>query len=81
MKVELDHCDTIISNGFQKFGAVLGSKLDPRLIMSSTFSWLKESNLASVFVMRVRSRQILGEILCALMEDMAITIIRQNPLA
>jgi len=31
MKVELDHCDTIISNGFQKFGAVLGSKLDPRL--------------------------------------------------
>jgi len=31
MKVELSHCDTIICNSFQKFGAVLGSKLDPRL--------------------------------------------------
>jgi len=27
----LNHCDTIVSNGYQKFGAVLGSKLDPRL--------------------------------------------------
>jgi len=31
MKVELSHCDTIVCNSFQKFGAVLGSKLDPRL--------------------------------------------------
>jgi len=31
MKVELSHCDTIVNNTFQKFGAVLGSKLDPRL--------------------------------------------------
>jgi len=31
MKVNLSHCDTIASNGFQKFGAVMGSKLDPRL--------------------------------------------------
>jgi len=31
MIVDLSHCDTIVSNGFQKFGAVLGSKLDPRL--------------------------------------------------
>lgn len=31
MKVELSHCDTVVCNGFQKFGAVLGTKLDPRL--------------------------------------------------
>jgi len=31
MKVNLSHCDTIASNGFQKFGAVMGTKLDPRL--------------------------------------------------
>jgi len=31
MKVTLSHCNTIVSNGYQKFGAVLGSKLDPRL--------------------------------------------------
>jgi hypothetical protein len=31
MKVELSHCETAICNSFQKFGAVLGSKLDPRL--------------------------------------------------
>jgi len=31
MKVELSHCDTVVCNSFQKFGAVLGSKLDPRL--------------------------------------------------
>jgi len=31
MKVELSHCDTVASNSFHKFGAVLGSKLDPRL--------------------------------------------------
>jgi len=31
MKVKLSHCDTIVCNSFQKFGAVLGSKLDPRL--------------------------------------------------
>jgi hypothetical protein len=31
MKVELSHCDTIVCNSFQKFGAVMGSKLDPRL--------------------------------------------------
>jgi len=31
MKVNLSHCDTIASNGFQKFGAIMGSKLDPRL--------------------------------------------------
>jgi len=31
MKVILNHCNTIASNGHQKFGAVLGSKLDPRL--------------------------------------------------
>jgi len=31
MKVELSHCDTVVSNGFQKFGAVMGTKLDPRL--------------------------------------------------
>jgi hypothetical protein len=30
MKVELSHCDTVVSNSFKKFGAVLGSKLDPR---------------------------------------------------
>jgi len=31
MKVELSHCNTIASNRFLKFGAVMGSKLDPRL--------------------------------------------------
>jgi len=31
MKVMLSHCNTIVSNGYQKFGAVLGSKLDSRL--------------------------------------------------
>jgi len=31
MKVMLSHCNTIASNGYQKFGAVLGSKLDSRL--------------------------------------------------
>jgi len=31
MQVDLSHCDTIVSNGFHKFGAVLGTKLDPRL--------------------------------------------------
>jgi len=31
MKVTLSHCNTIISNGYQKFGAVLGTKLDPRV--------------------------------------------------
>jgi len=31
MMVDLSHCNTIVSNGFHKFGAVLGSKLDPRL--------------------------------------------------
>jgi len=31
MIVDLKHCDTIVSNAYQKFGAVLGSKLDPRL--------------------------------------------------
>jgi len=31
MKVELSHSDTVVTNGYQKFGAVLGSKLDPRL--------------------------------------------------
>jgi len=31
MNVGLSHCNTVISNSFQKFGAVLGSKLDPRL--------------------------------------------------
>jgi len=31
MKVILSHCNTIISNGYQKFGAVLGTKLDPRV--------------------------------------------------
>jgi len=31
MKVELSHCDTVACNSFQKFGAVLGSKLDHRL--------------------------------------------------
>jgi len=31
MLVDLSHCDTIVSNGYGKFGAVLGSKLDPRL--------------------------------------------------
>jgi len=31
MKVTLTHCNTIASNSQQKFGAVLGSKLDPRL--------------------------------------------------
>jgi len=31
MKVHLSHCNTIACNGYQKFGAVLGSKLDPRL--------------------------------------------------
>jgi len=31
MKVTLSHCNTVVCNGFQKFGAVLGSKLDPRL--------------------------------------------------
>jgi len=31
LKVDLSHCDTIVSNGYQNFGAVLGSKLDPRL--------------------------------------------------
>jgi len=31
MKVELSHSDTIVCNSFQKFGAVHGSKLDPRL--------------------------------------------------
>jgi len=31
MKVNLSHCNTIARNGYQKFGAVLGSKLDPRL--------------------------------------------------
>jgi len=31
MKVNLSHCDTIATNGFQKFGTVMGSKLDPRL--------------------------------------------------
>jgi len=31
MKVTLSHCNTIVSNSWQKFGAVLGSKLDPRL--------------------------------------------------
>jgi len=31
MRVDLSHCNTVISNAFQKFGAVLGSKLDPRL--------------------------------------------------
>jgi len=31
MMVELSHCDTVVCNSFQKFGAVLGSNLDPRL--------------------------------------------------
>jgi len=31
MKVNLSHCNTIVCNGYQKFGAVLGSRLDPRL--------------------------------------------------
>jgi len=31
MMVTLSHCNTIVSNSNQKFGAVLGSKLDPRL--------------------------------------------------
>lgn len=31
MMVELSHCNTIASNKFQKFGAVMGSKLDARL--------------------------------------------------
>jgi len=31
MTVDLSHCSTIASNGYHKFGAVLGSKLDPRL--------------------------------------------------
>lgn len=31
MRVTLSHCDTIICNSRQKYGAVLGSKLDPRL--------------------------------------------------
>jgi len=31
MMVDLSHCNTIVGNGYQKFGAVLGSKLDPRL--------------------------------------------------
>jgi len=31
MMVDLSHCNTIVSNGYHKFGAVLGSKLDPRL--------------------------------------------------
>jgi len=31
MNVALSHCNTIASNSHQKFGAVLGSKLDPRL--------------------------------------------------
>jgi hypothetical protein len=25
-----NHCDTVVSNGYQKFGTVVGSKLDPR---------------------------------------------------
>jgi len=31
MRANLSHCDTIATNGFHKFGAVMGSKLDPRL--------------------------------------------------
>jgi hypothetical protein len=31
MQAELSHCDTVVCNSFQKFGAVLGSKLDNRL--------------------------------------------------
>jgi len=31
MRVNLSHCDTIICNDGQKYGAVLGLKLDPRL--------------------------------------------------
>jgi len=31
MKVTLSHCNTIVSNDHQKFGAVLGTKLDPRV--------------------------------------------------
>jgi len=31
MKITLSHCNTIVCNGHQKFGAVVGSKLDPRL--------------------------------------------------
>jgi len=31
MNVELSHCNTVVCNPFEKFGAVLGSKLDPRL--------------------------------------------------
>jgi len=31
MLVDLSHCGTIVSNDYQKFGAVLGSRLDPRL--------------------------------------------------
>jgi len=31
MQVELSHCNTVVSNPLQKFGAVMGSKLDLRL--------------------------------------------------
>jgi len=31
MKVTLSHCNTIVSNVHQKFGVVLGTKLDPRV--------------------------------------------------
>jgi len=31
MKVMLSHCNTVVRNGYRKKGAVLGSKLDPRL--------------------------------------------------
>jgi len=31
MKVTLSHCNTVVSNSYKKFGAVLGSNLDPRL--------------------------------------------------
>lgn len=41
MQAELSHCDTIISNGFQKFGAVLGTKLDPRVDHVINFQLVK----------------------------------------